>query len=207
MSARPGSVLTPIRHGRLRDLEKIDYGNPGACRTARYARDARTTCRSVSRLENEAVLDRMAERLTNEARDCRPSARDRRAPVRQHQAMDEPGRVPDARPRKRSHRVQPDGARLQFAPRAQHPGRRADDGGASGVKIDAALARSAPPEPVQAAPGSTQAPIQPKKPKRSVSRGPGVRSPQRNQFSHGLLDFWTHRASAVGKRLPSVIGF
>src|ERR1700677_883806 len=27
-----GKVLTPIRHGRLRDLAKVDYGNRGACR-------------------------------------------------------------------------------------------------------------------------------------------------------------------------------
>jgi hypothetical protein len=27
-----GQLLTPIRHGRLRDLEKIDYGNSKACR-------------------------------------------------------------------------------------------------------------------------------------------------------------------------------
>jgi hypothetical protein len=27
-----GKLLTPIRHGRLRDLAKVDYGNRGACR-------------------------------------------------------------------------------------------------------------------------------------------------------------------------------
>jgi transposase len=27
-----GQLLTPVRHGRLRDLKKIDYGNPKACR-------------------------------------------------------------------------------------------------------------------------------------------------------------------------------
>src|ERR1700680_676492 len=27
-----GQILTPIRHGRLRDMEKIDYANPKACR-------------------------------------------------------------------------------------------------------------------------------------------------------------------------------
>jgi hypothetical protein len=140
--------------------------------------------RSVSRLENEAVLDRMAERLKK-----RPEILDRRASVRQHQAMDEPGRVPDARPRKCPRRVQPDCARLQLAPRPQHPGRRADDGGASGVKTDAAPARSAPPQLVQAATGSTQALLHPKKPKRGVSRGPAVRSPQRKHFPHGLQDF------------------
>ena len=45
-SARPGSCWTPIRHGRLRDLKKIDYGNPKSSRRDRFplrARDARTT--------------------------------------------------------------------------------------------------------------------------------------------------------------------
>src|SRR5271163_643174 len=40
-----GKVLTPIRHGRLRGLAKVDYGNRGACRDCPIrARDARTTC-------------------------------------------------------------------------------------------------------------------------------------------------------------------
>ncbi len=68
----------------------------------------------------------------SEAANSRPSPRDCRASVRQHQAMDEPGRVPDARARQRARRVQPDRARLQFASRPQHPRRRGDDGGASG---------------------------------------------------------------------------
>jgi hypothetical protein len=28
-----GQVLKPIRQGRLRNLKKIDYGNPTACRS------------------------------------------------------------------------------------------------------------------------------------------------------------------------------
>ena len=40
-----GQILTPIRHGRLRDLEKIDYGNPKVCRVcplrARCTNDVR----------------------------------------------------------------------------------------------------------------------------------------------------------------------
>ena len=39
-----GKVLTPIRHGRLRDLAKVDYGNREPVVTARCARDVRTTC-------------------------------------------------------------------------------------------------------------------------------------------------------------------
>jgi len=58
-----GKVLTPIRHGRLRDLAKVDYGNRRACRDCPMRARCTNDVRSVSRLENEAVLDRMAERL------------------------------------------------------------------------------------------------------------------------------------------------
>ena len=49
----------------MRDLERTDYGNPKACRATGPLRGARCTndARSVFRLENEDVLDRMAERL------------------------------------------------------------------------------------------------------------------------------------------------
>ena len=52
--------------------------------------------RRVSRLENEAVFDRMAARLRGQARAARPAPRDRRASLRLDQAMDEPGCLPDA---------------------------------------------------------------------------------------------------------------
>src|SRR5208337_3580891 len=58
-----------------------------------------------------------------------PPSRDGRTSVRQHQAMDESGRVPDARPGKSARRIQPDGARLQFAASAQHSRHEQDDGG------------------------------------------------------------------------------
>jgi IS5 family transposase len=58
-------VLTPIRRGKLRGLTKIDYGNRRACRECTLrARCTNAEYRAVSRLENEDVLDRMAERLT-----------------------------------------------------------------------------------------------------------------------------------------------
>ena len=80
--------------------------------TARCTNDVR----SVSRLENEVALDRMAERLKKapeeEAGDSRSSPRGRRASLRQHQAVDGSGRFLDARPRQRARRVQPDGASL-----------------------------------------------------------------------------------------------
>jgi hypothetical protein len=58
-----GKLLTPIRHGRLRDLKRVDYGNPKACGACPLRAQCTTDARSVFRLENEAVLDRMAERL------------------------------------------------------------------------------------------------------------------------------------------------
>ena len=74
-----GKVLTPIRHGRLRDLAKVDYGNRGACRDCPIRARCTNHVRSVSRLENEAVLDRMAERLKK-----RPEILDRRREVVEH---------------------------------------------------------------------------------------------------------------------------
>jgi transposase len=58
-----GQFLTPLRHGRLRDLAKVDYGNREACRACPQRARCTNDVRSVSRLQNEAVLDRMAERL------------------------------------------------------------------------------------------------------------------------------------------------
>ena len=57
---RGGTLLTPIRHGRLRDLEKRARR---ACRDCPIRARCTNDVRSVSRLENEAALDRMAERL------------------------------------------------------------------------------------------------------------------------------------------------
>ena len=74
-----GKVLTPIRHGRLRDLAKVDYGNRGACRDCPMRARCTNDVRSVSRLENEAVLDRMAQRLKK-----RPEILDRRREVVEH---------------------------------------------------------------------------------------------------------------------------
>jgi len=74
-----GQLLTPIRRGRLRDLEKIDYGAPKACRVCPLRARCTNDVRSVSRLENEDVLDRMAERLK-----ARPHILDRRREVVEH---------------------------------------------------------------------------------------------------------------------------
>jgi len=74
-----GQLLRPIRHGRLRDLEKIDYGAPKACRVCPLRARCTNDVRSVSRLENEDVLDRMAERLK-----ARPEILDRRRETVEH---------------------------------------------------------------------------------------------------------------------------
>jgi transposase len=58
-----GQVLKPIREGRLRDLKKIDYGNPKACRSCPMRARCTKNVRNVSRLENEDTFDRMAARL------------------------------------------------------------------------------------------------------------------------------------------------
>jgi transposase len=74
-----GKVLAPIRHGRLRDLAKVDYGNPKACRVCPLRAQCTNDVRSVSRLENEDALDHMAERLKK-----RPEILDRRREVVEH---------------------------------------------------------------------------------------------------------------------------
>jgi transposase len=74
-----GKSLTPIRHGRLRDLKKIDYGNPKPCRDCPLRARCTNDVRSVSRLENEDALDRMAERLK-----ARPGILDRRRETVEH---------------------------------------------------------------------------------------------------------------------------
>jgi transposase/IS5 family transposase len=58
-----GKILAPHHQGKLRDLKKIDYSNPAACPVCPLRSRCTTDRRRVSRLENEAVLDRMAGRL------------------------------------------------------------------------------------------------------------------------------------------------
>jgi hypothetical protein len=59
-----GHELKPFRHGKLREMAKVDYANKAACRDC----PLRPRCtdagyRAVSRLEHEDALDRMATRL------------------------------------------------------------------------------------------------------------------------------------------------
>ena len=63
----------------MRDLERTDYGNPKTCRACQLRPRCTNDARSVFRLENEDVLDRMAERLK-----ARPEILDRRREVVEH---------------------------------------------------------------------------------------------------------------------------
>src|SRR6266700_6929791 len=65
--------------GKSRDLKKIDYSNPAACPACPLRARCTTNVRRVSRLENEAGLDRMAERLK-----ARPELLDRRRETVEH---------------------------------------------------------------------------------------------------------------------------
>ena len=74
-----GETLSPNHEGKLRDLKKIDYSNPAACPACPLRSRCTTNLRRVSRLENEAVLDRMAARLK-----ARPEILDRRREIVEH---------------------------------------------------------------------------------------------------------------------------
>ena len=76
---KPGEILSPHHVGKSRDLKKIDYSNPAACPRCPLRARCTTNVRRVSRLENEAVLDRMAERLK-----ARPELLDRRREIVEH---------------------------------------------------------------------------------------------------------------------------
>ena len=74
-----GETLSPNHEGKSRDLKKIDYSNPAACSACPLRSRCTTNLRRVSRLENEAVLDRMAARLK-----ARPEILDRRRKIVEH---------------------------------------------------------------------------------------------------------------------------
>jgi transposase len=74
-----GQVLTPIRHGHLRNMKKVDYANPKACCDCPLRARCTNDVRSVSRLEYEDALDRMAARLT-----AKPELLDRRREIVEH---------------------------------------------------------------------------------------------------------------------------
>jgi transposase/IS5 family transposase len=75
-----GQRLTPYSSSALRQLKKINYANRTACRDCPLrARCTDNQFRTVSRLENEAVLDRMQERLAQ-----RPEVLNQRREVVEH---------------------------------------------------------------------------------------------------------------------------
>ncbi len=74
-----GQTLQPCRRGRSRDNIKIDYSNREACLACSLRPRCTKSYRHVSRLENEAVLDRMAARLA-----ARPEILDQRRTCVEH---------------------------------------------------------------------------------------------------------------------------
>ena len=76
-----GEQLRRKYESKSRDLTKIDYSNRSACLACALRPRCTNTFRRVSRLENEAVLDRMAARL--KAVKIRPSIVGRACRLRQ----------------------------------------------------------------------------------------------------------------------------
>ena len=74
-----GERLGRKYESKSRDLTKIDYSNRSACLACALRPRCTNTFRRVSRLENEAVLDRMAARLK-----ARPDIVDRRREAVEH---------------------------------------------------------------------------------------------------------------------------
>ena len=75
-----GQRLRPFSSSVLRGLKKINYANKQACRDcAIRSRCTNNSFRSVSRMQNEAVLDRMQSRLGK-----RPEVLNQRRQVVEH---------------------------------------------------------------------------------------------------------------------------
>jgi transposase len=75
-----GQRLTPRYQSRLRELQKVDDCNPDACRACTLRpRCTANSVRRVSRLENEAVLDRVAARAA-----AQPEILDQRRQLVEH---------------------------------------------------------------------------------------------------------------------------
>ena len=74
-----GQVLATRYESKLRDLKKFDYSNRAACLVCAMRSRCTKEYRKVSRLENEAVLGRMAERLKT-----RPEILDTRREIVEH---------------------------------------------------------------------------------------------------------------------------
>ena len=70
----PSAALTAVCDPKI-----MDYGNPKACRDCPLRARCTNGVRSVSRIENEDALDRMAQRLA-----ARPDILDRRREIVEH---------------------------------------------------------------------------------------------------------------------------
>jgi hypothetical protein len=101
-----GEVLSPHHVGKSRDLKKIDYSKPDGfprLSPARAMHDKRPTGLTAGERSGFGPDGRTPE---DQARAVGSAPRDRRAPVRFDQTMDEPGRLSDARSRQCPRRVQ-----------------------------------------------------------------------------------------------------
>ena len=74
-----GQLLATRYESKLRDMKKVDYANRAACPACPLRSRCTDDFRKVSRLENEAALDRMADRLR-----ARPEILDRRRETVEH---------------------------------------------------------------------------------------------------------------------------
>ena len=138
MSCPAGQRLHPYSSSLLRGLKKINYANKLACDDC----PIRSQCtngqfRTVSRLENEAVLDRMQARLAK-----RPDILDRRRETVEHpfgtikQWMNQGAFLMRGLEKVRG-RIQPDRARLQSQAGAQYRRVHRVDGGGAGLSTPA----------------------------------------------------------------------
>src|SRR5512135_1411518 len=120
-----GQQLYPLYRCVKGDHTTVQYCNRAACRGC----ELKPQC-TADYLSAGWPLDRRGGARPHggtaggPTRDSEAAARNRRAPVRQHQAMDEPGHLSPARAGEGTGRIQPDGAGLQFHPRGEHRGRR-----------------------------------------------------------------------------------
>ena len=74
-----GQVLSTRYESKRRDLTKVDYANRAACLVCPLRSRCTNDFRTVSRLGNEAALDRMAARLK-----VNPAILDRRREIAEH---------------------------------------------------------------------------------------------------------------------------
>ena len=87
-----GQQLYPLYRCSKGDHTTVQYCNRDACRGGELKPQCTAnTSRRIGRWTEEAVLDRMVARLAARPEISEAAARNRRAPVRQHQAMDQPG--------------------------------------------------------------------------------------------------------------------